>query len=494
MYRKPRKLFLRLLNNTVNGLRQPENMWRNFGLFSKSTYENIRLAMRGADVDYTSIPIGRGIILLAIPMVLEMLLESVFAIVDVFFVAKLGPDAVATVGLTDSVVTLVYAVAIGMAMAVTAMVSRRIGEKDPENASKTAFHAIVAGIVLSVPFTVAGFWFGSDILGLMGASDEVIETGSGFTRILLAGNVTIMLLFLINAVFRGAGDVIIAMRVLWLANGLNIILDPCLIFGLGPFPELGVTGAAIATTIGRGTGVLMQLWILFRGSGKIRLNISSMKFDVSIVARLFRVSMGGIMQYLVSTASWIGVVRIIALFGSTVLAGYTIAVRILIFTLLPSWGIAGAAATLVGQNLGAKRPDRAESAVWKVGVVNMIFLGSVSVIFIFFPHIMTRFFTEDPEIMAHANECLMYIAFGYMLIGYGMVLNQAFNGAGDTYTPTYINLFCYWIFQIPAAYFLAVTFSLEDKGVYIAIMLAESLLAVVSIIIFRRGKWRQKVV
>lgn len=455
-----------------------------------SLWKELGLAIRGTDVDYTSIPLRRAILFLALPMVLEMAMESVFVVVDVFFVAKLGADAVAAVGLTDSVVTLVYAIAVGLTMAITAMVARRIGEKDPERASHTAIQAIYIGIIISIPISLLGISQAKNILHMMGASDSVVKIGSGYTAILIGGSSTIMLLFVINAVFRGAGDAVLAMRGLWLANIINIVLDPCLIFGWGPFPELGVTGAAVATTIGRGLGVIYQLWILFRGRSRIKVKLRHLYLQVNVMIRLLRVSFGGVLQYLIATASWIGIVRIIALFGSTVIAGYTIAVRIIIFSLLPSWGIANAAATLVGQNLGAGKPERAEKAVWKIAFANLIFLGIFSLVFIFFPEALVRIFTDDLEVIPYARDCLRFIAFGYALMAYGTVMVHAFNGAGDTYTPSVINFFCYWLFQIPFAYLLAVLVGLDARGVFIAIAFGECLLALVAILVFRRGKWK----
>ncbi len=458
----------------------------------KSLGKEIRMSLRGTDADYTSIRLRRAIFLLALPMVLEMAMESVFVVVDVFFVAKLGSDAVAAVGLTDSVITLVYAIAVGLTMAVTALVARRIGEKEPEKAAQGAVQAICLGIVVSIPMTLIGIFNAKKILHLMGASEEVIQIGSGYTTVLLGGSLTIMLLFIINAVFRGAGDAVLAMRVLWLANLINIILDPCFIFGWGPFPELGVTGAAVATTIGRGLGVAFQLYLLFRGTQRIQIKRWHLKIDPKTMVRLVRVSTGGILQYLIATASWIGIVRIIALFGSLVIAGYTIAVRIIIFSLLPSWGIANAASTMVGQSLGAKNPKRAERAVWKIALVNFVFLGSVSLSFIIFPGALAKIFTDDLRIIPHAVDCLRFIAYGYPFVAYGAVIVHAFNGAGDTFTPSVINFFCYWLFQIPLAYVLAVPLGIEARGVFIAIAIAETALAVVAVSIFRKGKWKTK--
>ena len=455
-------------------------------------WQDLREALRGSEQDFTEGSLGRAIMLLAIPMVLEMVMESIFAVCDVFFVARLGADAVATVGLTESIITLVYAVAIGLSMGTTAMVARRIGEKDREGAVVIAVQAIAAGIVLALPIAAAGIFFAPEILTLMGASASIISSGAGYTAVLLGGNVTIMLLFLINAVFRGAGDAAVAMRVLWVANAINVVLDPCLIFGLGPFPELGVQGAAIATTVGRGIGVLFQLYLLFRGRGRIRLTRANLKVNPAVMWQLLRVSLGGVFQILIATASWVGLTRIIAEFGSEALAGYTIAIRIIIFALLPSWGLSNAAATLVGQNLGAKKPERAEKSVWLTSFGNMLFLGSVAIIFILYAPHLIAIFTSVPVIAAYAVDCLRIVSYGYLFYAFGMVVEQAFNGAGDTYTPTLINLGCYWLLQIPLAYSLAIPLQFGPQGVFWAITVAESALAVVSIIIFRRGRWKTK--
>jgi len=474
----------------LNGYKTSMDTDNSIGTSIKSLWRNLFLAIRGVEIDYTTVRLRQAIFFLAIPMVLEMVMESVFVLVDVFFVAKLGPESVAAVGLTESVITIVYSIAVGLTMAITAMVARRIGEKDPEQAAHTAIQAIYLGIVLSIPISIAGIIWAKDVLQLMGGSDALIETGAGYTAILIGGNATIMLLFIINAIFRGAGDVILAMRSLWLANIINIILDPCFIFGIGPFPELGVAGAAVATTIGRGLGVIFQLWILFRGQSRIILKSKHLYFDFQIMARLLRVSFGGVLQYLIATASWIGLVRIIAIFGSTVIAGYTIAIRIIGFTFLPSWGIANAAATLVGQNLGAKNPDRAEKAVWHIAFVNLVFLSGICLILVLFPKVIVQIFTGDLSIIQYARDCLFYVALCYPFLAYGLVVVQSFNGAGDTYTPTVINFLCYWLFQIPLAYVLAVTFGMQSNGVFTAIAISESFLALVSVMVFRWGKWK----
>jgi len=452
----------------------------------------MRQAISGGEQDFTTGPIGRAIVLLAIPMVLEMVMESIFAITDVFFVSRLGINAVATVGFTEALICLVYAIAIGMSMATTAMVARRIGEKDREGAGVAATQAIALGIAAAAVIALPGAIFAKDLLRLMGGTPELVAEGHLYTTVLIGGNATIMLLFLINAVFRGAGDAAIAMRVLWLANGINIVLDPCLIFGVGPFPEMGVAGAATATTIGRGIGVLLQLWVLFRGNGRIKLALSRLRLDLKVMRNLLRVSVGGILQFLIATSSWVLLVRIIGHFGSSAVAGYTIAIRIIIFAIMPSWGVANAAATLVGQNLGAKQPERAEISVWRAGLYNMLFLVCLAIIFIVFAGQLIRLFTSDPEVIAYGVACLRYVSYGYGFYAYGMVMVQAFNGAGDTRTPTVINFFCYWLFQIPLAYLLAHYTSLQTTGVFLAITIAESFIAVAGILVFRRGKWKEQ--
>jgi len=452
----------------------------------------MRQAISGGEQDFTTGPIGRAIVLLAIPMVLEMVMESIFAITDVFFVSRLGINAVATVGFTEALICLVYAIAIGMSMATTAMVARRIGEKDREGAGVAAIQAIALGIAAAAVIALPGAIFAKDLLRLMGGTPELVAEGHLYTTVLIGGNATIMLLFLINAVFRGAGDAAIAMRVLWLANGINIVLDPCLIFGVGPFPEMGVAGAATATTIGRGIGVLLQLWVLFRGNGRIKLALSRLRLDLKVMLNLLRISVGGILQFLIATSSWVLLVRIIGHFGSSAVAGYTIAIRIIIFAIMPSWGVANAAATLVGQNLGAKQPERAEISVWRAGLYNMLFLVCLAIIFIVFAGQLIRLFTSDPEVIAYGVACLRYVSYGYGFYAYGMVMVQAFNGAGDTRTPTVINFFCYWLFQIPLAYLLAHYTSLQTTGVFLAITIAESFIAVAGILVFRRGKWKEQ--
>ena len=442
--------------------------------------------------DYTSGNLNKAVLYLSVPMVLEMALESVFSVVDAYFVGRLGSAALAAVGITDAVATLIFAIGIGISLGTTAMVSRRIGEKKPGEAAKAAAQSIWLGVIVSIPIAIIGLVFSEEILILMGATNDVIKIGSGFTTILITGNITILLLFILNAVFRGAGDAIIAMRILWISNAINIILDPVLIFGLGSFPELGVTGAAIATTIGRGSGVIIQMYALFKSKSRITLKVSDLKPDYKIMMKLVRISIGGISQFIISTASWIGLVRILALFGSAALAGYTIAIRIIIFSIMPSWGMANAAATLVGQNLGAGNPQRAEKSVWIAGYSNFIFLMLIAIIFISFPELLISLFTSDPETLRIGARALRIISYGYGFYAFGMVMVQAFNGAGDTMTPTKINLFVYWLFQIPMAYLLARSFAFAEDGVFWAITIAEGMLTVVSVLVFRTGKWKQK--
>jgi len=449
-----------------------------------------REALSAAERDYTAGPIGRAVILLAIPMVLEMGMESMFAICDVFFVSRLGVEAVAAVGLTEALMTVLYAIAGGIGMAVTATVARRIGEKRPDEAVSVTVQAIAIGLAVSLLIGVPGALLAPRLLRLMGASAAVAEAGAGYAAVLLGGSLTVVLLFMVNAAFRGAGDAALAMRTLWLANGINLVLDPLLIFGLGPFPELGLTGAAIATAIGRSVGVGYQLAALLRGRGQILLTRSRLRLRLTVIRQLLKVSVGGMLQYLVATASWVALVRIVGGFGAAAVAGYTIAIRIIIFALLPSWGLAGSAATLMGQNLGAGQPERAERSVWIAGALNTAFLLLVAVLFVAGARPMIGWFTSDPEVLRLGADCLRLVAYGYGFYGLGMVMVQAFNGAGDTVTPTWINLGCYWMFQIPLAYLLAYRTGLGANGAFIAIPVAESLLTVVAVLVFRRGRWK----
>jgi putative MATE family efflux protein len=456
-----------------------------------SWWTSVREAVAGTQQDYTEGPLGRAVFLLAIPMVLEMAMESVFGILDVFWVGRLGPGAVATVGVTEALLTLIFAAALGVSLSTTATVARRIGEKDPEAAAVTAVQAIALGVLIAVPTGLVGLLWPRQLLALMGLTPDVIEGGWGYTAWMLGGNATILLLFLINAIFRGAGDASIAMRSLWLANAVNIVLDPCFIFGLGPFPEMGVTGAAIGTTVGRAVGVLYQLWALSR-DGRVQIRRRHLRVEPAVMLRLLRVSVGGIVQFLIATASWLGLVRILTPFGPAALAGYTIAIRIILVVLLPSWGLCNAAATLVGQNLGARKPERAERAVWLTGLYNMAFLLLVGLTFVLFAEPVVGFFTADAAVRALGADCLRVVSYGYAAYAWGMVMVQAFNGAGDTVTPTWINLCCYWLFQIPLAYLLASR--LGPDGVYWAITIAETVIAVVAVLVFRRGAWKTRTV
>jgi putative MATE family efflux protein len=452
----------------------------------------LRDAVRGSRIDYTTAPVGRAVVMLAVPMVIEMGMESIFVVADVFWVAHLGADAVATVGLTESMLTLIYTVAMGLSIGATALVARRIGEHDPEGAARVAGQSVLLGIAVAAAIAAVAAPFAPSLLGMMGASPDVVRSGAGFTRVMLGGNVTIVLLFMLNAVFRGSGDAAIAMRVLWLGNMLNIVLGPCLIFGPGPFPELGVVGAAVATNIGRGAAVVYQLVTLLGGRGRVKVEARHLRFDPSIMAGVLRLSASGTFQILIGTASYVGLVRILSVFGSAALAGYTIGIRIILFALLPAFGLSNAAATMVGQNLGAARPDRAERAVWTAARYNMAFLGSVGLCFLLAAGPIASFFTADPIVKEFAVDCLRIVSLGFVFFAFGGVLTMAFNGAGDTWTPTVINLFVFWLWEIPLAYWLSVHAGFGPRGVFIALTIAYSTLAVVSAIVFRRGKWKLK--
>lgn len=454
-------------------------------------FSYFKIALSGKEQEFTSGSIRRAVFMLSVPMVLEMMMESIFFLVDAYYVSSLGANAIATVGLTESVLTLVYAVAIGLSMGVTAIVARRVGEKDISGASQTAIQSILLGIVIAVIISGIGIIFPKEILGLMGAEPDLIVDGYGYTQVLLGGNVTIMLLFLINAIFRGAGDASVAMRVLIFSNILNIILDPIFIFGFGPVPAFGVQGAAIATTIGRGSAVIFQLLILFYGWSKIKVAFKDIVFRAEIMGNLVKVSLGGIGQFIIGTSSWVFLMRIMAEFGSEVLAGYTIAIRVLMFTLMPSWGMSNAAATLVGQNLGAAKPERAEQSVWKTGKYNAYFMAIVSILYLLFAEAIIRIFSDQALIIEYGALSLRVIAAGYVFYAYGMVIIQSFNGAGDTKTPTIINFFCFWIFQLPFAYFAALVLEWGAMGVFLAITFAEVLIAVIGIIWFKKGKWKE---
>jgi len=458
---------------------------------STSIFSLFKQAILGTEQNFTEGSINRAIFLLSVPMILEMAMESLLAVVDIFFISKLNSnDAVTAVGLTESVIAIVYSLAMGLGMAATAMVARRVGEQDRPGASVAAVNALYIGAAISIMITSVGVFLYKDILGLMGASSAVISVGSQYTWWMLTGNFSIVALFLVNAIFRGAGNPAIAMQSLWIANILNMALDPILIFGWGPIPSFGVEGAAIATNIGRGTGVLYQVLFLMGTRGVIQLRGGSFRTDWTVIGRLLKVGAGNVGQFLISTASWLFLARIIVNFGSAAFAGYQIAIRVIIFTILPSWGMANAAATLVGQNLGAQKPDRAEASVWKAGFLNMVFLGFVSIFFYFISEPIMLIFTKDAQAVYYGTQCLRIVAFGYVFYGYGMVIIQAFNGAGDSLTPTILNLFCYWCFQVPLAWLLANCTELGASGAFWAIAIAESVAAIVAIILFRRGTWK----
>jgi len=434
-------------------------------------------------------------LLLSIPMVLEMIMESVFALVDIFFVSRLGAEAVATVGITESLMTIIYAVGIGLSVGTTALVARRIGEKRPEEAAVSAVQAIITGVLVSLAFSAVGIFYSKDLLRMMGASEETVQMGYMYPAIMLGGNMVIMLLFIINAVFRSSGDAAISMRVLWVANILNIILDPMLIFGIGPFPELGVKGAAVATNIGRGTAVLYQLYLLGKGSHRVKVRANQIVIRVNEMVQVVKLSLGAIGQYIIATSSWVVLVWVVTSLGEEVVAGYTIAIRILLFALLPAWGLSNAAATLVGQNLGAKQPDRAERSAWVVGIANMIFLGLVSIIFIAIPDAFIGFFINpdlEPVVMQSGVTCLRVVSFGFFVYALGQVMVNAINGAGDTATPIWINFIAFWLLEIPLAFLFAKVMNLDIHGVCYAILIADTALTLIALAVFRRGKWKLK--
>ena len=458
----------------------------------RSLWSSLVEAVRGSHQDYTAGSLNRAILLLAVPMVLEMVLESLFAVVDVFWVGRLGANAVATVGLTESMLSLVFAVGIGLSLSTTAMVARRVGEKDPEGAAVAGVQAIALGLIISLAIGLPCLLLAPRLLGLMGASPEIIAVGSGYTRICLGGSCAVLLLFLNNAIFRGAGDAAIAMRLLWVSNIINLVLDPCLIFGWGPFPRLGVTGAALATFTGRSIGVIYQFYRLLKGTERIRILTRQIRVQWNVMGRLVRVSLTGILQFAIAHTSWIGLVRIVSIFGAAALAGYTVAIRIVIFVILPSWGLSNAAATLVGQNLGAGKPERAETSVWRTGLYNVLFLGTVGVFFVLFAEPVVRLFTHDPEVVRYGAACLRIVSYGNLGYAYFMVMMQAFNGAGDTVTPTIVNFFGFWLFEIPLAYWLAIPLRMHSNGVFFSIAIAETSMAIASAILFRQGRWKKQ--
>jgi len=463
----------------------PENMPK------RSIWKGLKDAIKGTDVDYTKIDLKKAIFLLAVPMILELVMESTFAVVDIYFVGQLGASAVATVGLTETYLFLLYSVAMGLSMAVTAIIARRIGEKNKADAGKSAVQAIFLSLLIAIPFAIAGIFFAKDLLMLMGADQWSIDNGYRYTQWMLGGNGVILLIFVINAIFRGAGDAAIAMRVLWIANGFNIVLDPLLIFGWGPIPAFGIEGAAIATTVGRGIGVALQLWILIKGGKHIQTQLSHLQFDPKIILNIIRTSLGGVGQMLVAMTSWIFLMRILAGVGSDAVAGATIALRIMMFTLMPAWGLSNAAATLVGQNLGADQPDRAESSVWKIGLYNMIFLVGVSIIYFLFNDALMGIFTDDPNVIAIGSEWLQLLSYSYFVYGWWMVSVQAFNGSGDTRTPTLINLVFFWLIQIPLAYLLAIKLNWAHSGVFWAVFISETAVGLFTLWIFKKGNWKK---
>ena len=457
-------------------------------------------SFRGVRHDFTSGSIRRAIALLAIPMILEMLAQSLFGIIDIYFVGKVSENAVAAVGMIDSLLVIVYTVGMGLSMAATAVVARRIGEQNPEAASQAAFQVLVLGLFFSIPIAILGVIYAPDLMHLMGAEEAVVAEGASYASIIFGTNILILYLFIINAIFRGAGDAVMAMVVLWIANAINIALDPLFIFGLGPIPELGihhqlvpamgVKGAAIATCIGRGVGVILQVILLLRGVGRIQLLMQTLKVKVEVMKSMIAIALPGTLQYFIGSASWIFIFRIIALFGTEAVAGYTIAIRIFIFALLPSWGMGNAAATLVGQNLGARKPDRAERSVWITAYTNAVFLGVVALGIFLFAYPLVEIFSDVPAVVEFGANCLRIVCVTYIFFAFGMVIVQAFNGAGDTRSPTWINLISYWVLQIPLAYILSSTLDLGANGVFIAIAIAQGFLALISILWFRRGSWK----
>jgi putative MATE family efflux protein len=465
---------------------QPENLQKP----PDSIWEALKESIRGSEADYTKISLRKAIFLLAVPMILELVMESTFAIVDIYFVGKLGASAVATVGLTETYLFLLYSIAMGLATAVTAIIARRIGEKRGDEAGINAVQAIFIGIMAALPFMIAGIFYAKELLALMGADEWTLTHGYKYTQWMLGSNIVVMLLFIINAIFRGAGDAATAMKVLWVANGINIVLDPLLIFGYGFIPAMGIEGAAIATTIGRGIGVLMQLWILFRGSKHIKVTLKQVVWNVEAMKNIIQTSLGGVGQMLIGMTSWIFLMRILAEIGSEAVAGATIALRILLFTMMPAWGLSNAAATLVGQNLGAAQPDRAESSVWKIGGYNMIYMVTISLIFFFFNEGFISIFSDNDRVIMIGGEWLRILSYSYFVYGWWMVATQAFNGAGDTMTPTKINFVFFWMIQIPLAYALAITFNWEHSGVFWAVFISETSVALFTLWLFSRGSWK----
>jgi len=470
---------------TYENSHQDKTVWQRTRAF-------VREAISDNETDFTVGQIERALGLLAIPMMLEMAMESIFAVVDIAFVSRLGTDAIAAVGLTEALVTVLYAVAIGLGMGVTAMVSRRIGAKDRDAAAHVTGQAIWVAGALAIVIGICGAIYAADLLRMMGASDSIVAQGSGFTAMLLGGSASILYLFLLNAAFRGAGDAPVALRSLTLANAINIVLDPCLIFGLGPFPEMGVTGAAVATTIGRGIGVVYLAYSLFGGNGRLKLAIRHLTPAPDLMLRMIKISVGGIGQFLISTSSWIAVMRIVAMYGGAAIAAYTVALRLIEFAILPAWGLGNAAATLVGQNLGAEKPDRAEQSVWRASKYNVIFMTVVGIAMIALAPQIVALFSTEPEVIRYGTSCLRILGFGYPMYAVGMIIIQALNGAGDTTTPSVMNFICFWILQIPLAYWLATAAGFGPNGVFLAIVISETVLTLLAVTVFRKGKWRDQ--
>ncbi|MEQ9147201.1 MAG: MATE family efflux transporter [Cytophagales bacterium] len=461
-----------------------------FSAAKTNIWKAILESLKGSDADYTKIGLNRAIFLLAVPMILELVMESTFAVVDIYFVGRLGPDAIATVGLTETYLYLLYSVAMGLSMALTAIVARRVGEGKKDEAGLTAFQAIVLSLSVSLPFSIAGIFYGEKLLLLMGSDVQSAALNQGYTQWMLGANGVIVLLFNLNAVFRGAGDAAIAMKVLWIANGFNIILDPILIFGLGPIPAFGIEGAAIASTLGRSIGVMIQIYALSKGGKHIRVLARDLKLNAAILLNIIKTSLGGVGQMIIAMTSWIFLMRILANIGSEAVAGATITIRVMMFTIMPAWGLSNAAATLVGQNLGANDPDRAEESVLKIGWYNMVFLILVSVVFFFFNRDLIGIFTSDQKVVNVGAEWLKIMSYSFFIYGWWMVSVQAFNGAGDTKTPTWINLIFFWIIQIPLAYFLAIYLNWDQSGVFWAVFISESAVGLFTLYIFRKGKWK----
>ena len=456
--------------------------------------QSLKEAIRGTHQDFTQGSISRAIFLLATPMVLEMSMESLFAIVNVFWVTRLGAEAVATVGLTESLLTLVFSVAIGISMSTTAMVARRVGEKKMREAAIAGSQAILLSVLVALAMGIPSWFLAPRLLEMMGATRTIVESGQWYASIVLGCNVVVLLLFLNNAIFRGAGDASLAMRVLWISNLINLVLDPCLIFGFGPFPELGITGAAVSTLIGRSTGVAYQLWMLTNGRGRVHILLRDFRLQPRVMMTLLRVSTTGILQFAIGHTSWIALVRMVSTFGATAVAGYTIGIRIFIFAVLPSWGLSGAAATMMGQNLGARKPERASKAVFLTASYNALFLGMVSVVFVFAPEALVHLFTTDKEVSRFAVDCLRIIGFGNIIYAFGMVMVQAFNGAGDTVTPTMINVVGFWFFEIPIAWALAYPLGMEVRGVFLSIPLAHAVITALGVTLFLKGRWRTRMI